>query len=176
MSVLSTERTVVRPWRPGDEAEVDRAFDLYSRWDVARWLGAAPRALESRDEAAAMLERWAARNDALDLGGVWAVERLDDGRVAGTVLLVPLPDGAGEYEVGWHLHPDSWGLGLASEAARGALAHGFAGGLDEVLAVVRPDNARSLAVCGRIGMEPLGRTDRYYGAELELFRSEAPKR
>jgi RimJ/RimL family protein N-acetyltransferase len=42
--------------------------------------------------------------------------------------------------------------------------------VDEVLAVVRPDNDRSLAVCRRLGMEHLGRTTRYYGLELELFR------
>ena len=43
-------------------------------------------------------------------------------------------------------------------------------GVEEVFAVVRPDNTASLAVCRRIGMQPLGRTDRYYDSELELFR------
>ena len=166
--MYETQRTVVRPWRP-DEAE--RAFDTYSRWAVARWLGATPRALETRDEAEAMIGRWAERNAALDLGGIWAVERKADGVVAGTVLLVPLPGGDGEHEVGWHLHPDSWGLGLATEAARGALDLGFAAGLPEVFAVVRPDNGPSLAVCRRLGMADLGRTTRYYDAELALYRS-----
>ncbi len=36
--------------------------------------------------------------------------------------------------------------------------------------MVRPDNVPSLAECRRIGMKALGRTDRYYGSELELFR------
>ena len=165
--MFETERTAVRPWR---DDEVERVFDTYSRWEVARWLGATPRALESPDQAAAMLGRWAERNAGLDLGGIWAVERKTDGVVAGTVLLVPLPGGDGEYEVGWHLHPDSWGQGLATEAARGAVALGFAGGLDEVFAVVRPDNTASLAVCRRLGMDDLGRTERYYGAELALYR------
>ena len=39
--------------------------------------------------------------------------------------------------------------------------------------MVRPDNAASIAVTRRLGMEELGRTDRYYGAELELFRATA---
>jgi RimJ/RimL family protein N-acetyltransferase len=90
--------------------------------------------------------------------------------VAGTVILVPLPDGEGEFEVGWHFHPDAWGQGLASESAAAALQWGFAHGLPEILAVVRPDNTRSLAVCRRLGMEELGRTTKYYDAELELFR------
>lgn len=89
----------------------------------------------------------------------------------GTIILVPLPAGDGEVEVGWHLHPDAWGHGYASEGARAALAWGFAGGLEEVLAVVRPDNVASLAVCRRIGMAHLGRTSRYYGTDVELFRA-----
>ena len=168
--MFETKRTVVRPWR-ADEAE--RAYDIYRRWDVARWLGATPRALESRAEAATMLERWAQHAEELELGGLWAVERKADRVVAGTVLLLPLPGDGGEHEIGWHLHPDSWGQGLASEAALGLAGWGFAHGLEEVLAVVRPDNEASLAVCRRIGLQPLGRTERYYDTELELFRGRS---
>jgi RimJ/RimL family protein N-acetyltransferase len=38
-----------------------------------------------------------------------------------------------------------------------------------VIAVVIPDNAPSLAVARAIGMQPLGRTRRYYDVEVELF-------
>jgi RimJ/RimL family protein N-acetyltransferase len=88
------------------------------------------------------------------------------------VLLVNLPESA-EIEVGWHLHPDSWGHGYATEAARGAIAKGFSEGLREIFAVVRPDNERSLAVCRRLGMTHLGPSDRWYGHTLELFRVRA---
>jgi RimJ/RimL family protein N-acetyltransferase len=71
--------------------------------------------------------------------------------------------------VGWHLHPDAWGRGLATEAARGAIAHGFRGGLEAIYAVVRPGNAASLAVCRRLAMRPVGRTSRWYDTELETF-------
>jgi RimJ/RimL family protein N-acetyltransferase len=168
--VIETDRTLIRDWRP-DEA--DRFFDIYSRWEVARWLGAAPTTMTDRSEADRRIERWRTLNAEDSLEGRWAVERRTDGVVAGTVILVRLPDGDGELEVGWHLHPDSWGQGLASEAARAVLGHAFGRGVEEVLAVVRPDNTASLAVCRRIGMEPLGRTDRYYGSELELFRIDA---
>jgi RimJ/RimL family protein N-acetyltransferase len=88
---------------------------------------------------------------------------------------VPLPDpsdgtaGRGEVEVGWHLHPDAWGRGLATEAARGAIEHGFKAGIGEIYAVVRPGNVASLAVCNRLGMRPIGRTTRWYDASLEAF-------
>lgn len=165
--MIETDRTVIRDWRP-DEA--GRFFDIYSRWEVARWLGARPTAMTDPDEARARIERWRDLNAESPDEGRWAVERRSDGVVAGTVLLVRLPDGDGELEVGWHLHPDSWGQGLASEAARAVLGRAFGRGVEEVFAVVRPDNAASLAVCRRIGMEPLGRTDRYYDSDLELFR------
>jgi RimJ/RimL family protein N-acetyltransferase len=164
---FGTERLVARSW---SLADADAFLDIYRRWEVARWLGAAPKALETRDEAEARITRWAEANLASDLEGRWAVERREDGRPVGTVLLVRLPGGNGEVEVGWHLHPDAWGRGYATESARGALAWAFAHGLDEVHAVVRPDNAPSIAVCGRLGMEALGRTTHYYESELELFR------
>jgi RimJ/RimL family protein N-acetyltransferase len=125
--------------------------------------------MESLDQARSTIERWAALNGQGPIAGRWAVERRSDGVVAGTVILVPLPDGDGEFEVGWHFHPDSWGQGLATEAADAALSWAWQHGLGEVYAVVRPDNTKSLAVCRRLGMEALGRTSKYYETELELF-------
>ena len=47
--------------------------------------------------------------------------RKDDDAVIGTVLLVPLTRTDGEacdiYEIGWHLHPEAWGQGYATESA-----------------------------------------------------------
>jgi RimJ/RimL family protein N-acetyltransferase len=169
--VYETDRQVVRDWA---ESDGDRVFDIYRRWEVSRWLGADPRVMENRDAASRLIQRWNERNTD-PLYGVWAVEEKSNGTVAGTVLLMPLPEPAepdeskGEVEVGWHFHPDAWGRGLATESARGAIAHGFRSGLGEIYAVVRPDNSSSLAVCRRLGMRPLGRTSRWYGAELESF-------
>ena len=165
MTGFETQRLRVRPWTHND-ADLERIWDTYRRWEVARWLGATPRALASRDEAAVLVDRWASRADRPL--GVWAIEVRAKARVAGTVLLVRLPD-SDLVEVGWHLHPDSWGCGYATEAGRGAIGHGLAHGVPEIYAVVKPDNAPSLAVCRRLGMRALGRTDRWYGTELEAF-------
>jgi RimJ/RimL family protein N-acetyltransferase len=171
--MFETERCVIRDWRP-DEAE--RAFDIYRRWEVAQWLGATPQALEEQEQATRLVARWNELNQEHPDEGRWAIERKSDGAVVGTVILVRRPDGAGEFEVGWHLHPECWGQGFATEAARGVIGAAFDRGLEEVFAVVRPDNAASIAVCRRLGMEELGRTDRYYGTELELFRLGAADR
>lgn len=168
--VFETDRLVVRDWADSDG---DRVFDIYRRWEVSRWLGADPRVMADRDAAGRVIDRWNERNQDT-VYGIWAVEEKTSGTVAGTVLLVPLPEpadasGKGEVEVGWHFHPDAWGRGLATESARGAITHGFRSGIGEIYAVVRPDNAASLAVCGRLGMRALGRTSRWHGSELESF-------
>ena len=177
--VFETDRLVVRSWT---EAEVERVYDIYSQWEVSRWLGSSPKVLESLAEAGEVLQRWAARATPDGRFGIWAVEVRDTGVVAGSVLLVPIrrsgeevprpPQDGGDIEVGWHFHPDSWGYGYATEAARGAMRKGFAEGLTEIIAVVRPDNERSLAVCRRLEMEPLGRTTQWYDVELEAFRAQ----
>ena len=46
--------------------------------------------------------------------------------------------------------------------------------LDKVLALTDPDNARSQAVCRRLGMHHLGQTGQYYGLSLELFELPGP--
>ena len=164
--IYETPRLVVRQWADGD---TDRLFDIYRRWEVARWLGATPKALETREQAVNAVRRFADWSEDPTYG-VWAVEVRDTGVVAGSVLLVPLPGDTGEVEVGWHLHPDSWGHGYATEAAKGALDRAWAAGLTEVFAVVRPGNDASMAVCRRLGMEHLGTTTKGYDVEAETFR------
>ena len=169
--VYETERCVVRDW---EQSDADRFFDTYRRMEVAKWLGAEPKPLQDRAQAERGIARWTERNAEPGLGGLWAVQRKADGVVAGSVLLVRLPDGEGEYEVGWHFHPDSWGQGLATESAFGALDLAWDAGLPEVLAVVLEGNERSMAVCRRLGMEALGVTDKYYQQPMHLFRVAAP--
>ena len=59
----------------------------------------------------------------------------------------------GETEVLWSLHPDAWGNGFATEAARAALDFGFrTAELGLIFAVTRPDNLASQAVMKRLGL------------------------
>jgi RimJ/RimL family protein N-acetyltransferase len=178
MIVASTERLDLRLWTE-EPADLDRVFDIYSRWEVSRWLGAKPRAMADRDEALERVRRW--RDVPAEWGGecgIWAVQVRDTGLVAGSVLFKPLPNSDGtparDIEVGWHLHPDSWGHGYATEAARAVIDRGFAAGLPEVFAVTHLDNTASQAVCRRLGMTPIGQTDRWYGLTVEAFRLGAP--
>jgi RimJ/RimL family protein N-acetyltransferase len=164
---LGTERLRLRPWTTSPD-DVARLADIYGRAEVTFWLGGPPTVPPSE-----LVARWAAISAADDRFGCWAIEPRD-GPPAGTLLLKPLPHGVGEVEVGWHLHPDSWGHGYATEAAAAVIQRAFGAGVPEVYAVVRPGNEPSLAVCRRLGMEPLGRTTRWYDVELEAFRLMAP--
>ena len=171
--VYSTGRLDMRLWTY-DDAET--MFDIYRRWEVVRWLGTAPAVAESVAAMRTTVDRWAARRDGPY--GVWAVVLRSSGAAVGTVVLGRLPGASGapttDVEVGWHLHPDHWGNGYATEAALGAVERAWAAGVEEVFAVVHAGNGPSVAVASRLGLTALGRTSRWYGIELEAFRLSRP--
>ena len=162
--LVSTERLIVRRWR---QHEVERFVDLYRRDEVVRWLGGPP--VKDPDVALEMIERNLARQQGGSRLGSWAVQERSTGVVAGSVILGELPDGDGEIEIGWHLHPDRWGRGYATEAARAVLEQNLATGPPELWAVTFLDNERSAAVCHRIGMRLLGVTSRWYHEPHLMF-------
>jgi RimJ/RimL family protein N-acetyltransferase len=162
--IAETDRVLLRPWGV-DEA--DRFFDIHRRMEVARWIGGQP--MVDRAEAVRMIEQVSDRLAEDPRFGSWAVIERSSGVSAGSVLLKPLPDSAAEIEIGWHLHPDSWGRGLATEAAGALLARGFALGLPEIWAVTHLDNRRSARVCEKIGMRLLGVTHRWYREPSLMF-------
>ncbi len=166
---LETPRLLLRPWR---ESDADAALEIYSQWEVARYLGAEPRAWTGPDDVRAAFARWASFEG--PRYGVWAIVPHEVGRPVGSALLKLLPYSSGEVspdtEVGWHLRPELWGRGYATEAGGRLLAHAWEQGVDEVHAVTYPANTASQAVCQRLGMTGLGQTDRYYGVVCQLFR------
>ena len=68
----------------------------------------------------------------------------------------------------------TFGREIDEPAAFAVLDRAFANGLEEAIAVVRPGNDASIAVCLRLGMEHLALSSRYYGTEMELFRLRPP--
>jgi RimJ/RimL family protein N-acetyltransferase len=174
--IAETERLIVREWTDS-RSDVERNYEIYSLEEVTKWLGG-PGPLADLEQAEASTRR---RMDTYEKHegryGVWAVQVRDTDKIAGSVLLLPLPepsDGSpsrGEVEIGWHFHPDSWGFGYATESAKAVLEHGFSRGLEEIVAIAYPDNAPSLAVMRRLGMRRQGRTNKWFGFEAELYMS-----
>lgn len=139
---------------------------MYSDGAVMRFLSGEPDIDEA--QSAERVHNAQARSALAPGLGFWAIEERDGGRVAGAVILKPLGD-TDEIEVGYHLALDSWGRGIATEAAQGALRHGFdTVGLQRIVAVVNEDNAASLRVVAKLGMRHQGRR-RHYGFDLEYF-------
>ena len=92
------------------------------------------------------------------------------GRAAGRrATLLPLPPD-GEFEVGWQFRPDAWGHGYATETGLALARWAFEQGIDQVIALVRPANARAVATVRRIGMQWVGETEKYHDLRLQQYR------
>src|SRR5262245_47980265 len=118
--VLATDRLVARPWTT-DHSDLQAAYDIYTKHEVARWLGAST----ATEEIRARVEHWS-QPTGDPTYGVWAVEqRVEPGLPIGSVLLRPLPPALEDVEIAWHLHPDHWGKGYATEIGRAAAERAF---------------------------------------------------
>lgn len=174
ITIAETNRLVIRPWNL--KTDVEPAFEIYSNPEVTHFLKTK---VDSLATQRAVLQRWINRSIELNNGtGLWAMVHNETGEIVGTIILIQLPDNHGnltqDYEIGWHLKRSSWGKGYATEAAKAILAYGFQQlNLPVIYAVVNPVNTASMRVTQRLGMAPLGRCDRYYNLELELFQLNA---
>ena len=175
---LTTERLDLRPWQSTDAPAV---VEIFGFPEVLGSLGdpAHPSTAPDLERAERTVAKWFEIGEP-DGRGFWAVTERGSDRVIGGVLLLTLDPLAGsspreDVEIGWWLHPDVWGRGYATEAARTALEHAWACGLPRVHAVTHPGNEDSMNVCRKLGMthEGLLRTPWFEGA-MEQFVVEAP--
>lgn len=129
---------------------------------VARYMG-----VRDRDwyewRIAASLEEWAERGH-----GFVSILDSNDGRFLGRTGLKYWPE-FGETELGWVLRPEARGRGFATEAAAAVLSWGFERfDFPCITAMIRPDNAASIAVAERLGMEPI-REDELLGDPVVVY-------
>src|SRR6185369_2349864 len=145
----TTERLLLRSWRPSDRAPFAR---LNADPEVVRFVSdGVPLTRADSDALLDAIEAYWHEHGF----GLWcAAPREDPDDCLGFVgLAVPsfLPAVLPAVEVGWRLARPAWGRGLATEGARAALAFGFGtAGMAEILAIVDPGNARSLRVCVKL--------------------------
>jgi [ribosomal protein S5]-alanine N-acetyltransferase len=175
MGILAeTSHLIIRDWHPEEDAE--QALQIYSDPEVTKFLITKADSIEKQ---VSILRRWAEKPIQPDDGtGLWAIVTKNIEEIIGTVILLKLLQNekcvTQNYEIGWHLKKSAWGKGYATEAAKAILDYGFNRlNLPAIYAVVDPGNTASIRLTQRLGMNPIGRTSQYYGAELEMFKIEA---
>ena len=165
---LVTDRLILRTWHLDD---AQAALDVFGHVDVARWLSPIMGQVPDLPAMQLLLQQWIVEDArAIAPAGRWCIQRLEDERVIGGGILLPLPPGNEDLEIGWQLHPEVWGHGYASEATYALAQWAFSQGTDEIFAVVRPDNTRAAATVRRNGMEWVGETSKYFGLTMQVFR------
>lgn len=151
---LRTERLLLRQLR----AEDREAFAaINADREVMQWIGTSTLDRRRSDEL-----WWRVLTEWKTVGhGLWGIERLADGELLGFCgLAIPsfMPQLLPAVEIGWRLRRDAWGKGYATEAARAAIACGWEVlELAQVIAIVHPDNERSLLLGDRLGMRVTNR-------------------
>jgi RimJ/RimL family protein N-acetyltransferase len=143
-----TERLALRPYSLDD---YDAFHDLHGRDDVARYLP-----WETRDPEASRKALERHRTPVLEKDGdgiTLAGFDKESGRLVGEFVLFLRSVEHRGGEVGYVLHPDFWGRGLATEGARAMLEIGFGlMGMHRIIARIDARNTGSAKVLERLGM------------------------
>ena len=146
---IETARLRLRMWSPDDVPAYAR---MVSDPEVMRHMGARMSADQAAAQIEGMAEHWRT-------GGFsqWAAVDRQTGRLIGRIGLLrhrDWPLGGDPVEIGWTLHRDWWGRGLATEGGRAAMECWRTNLPDEpqLISITTPANTRSRAVMERLGL------------------------
>jgi RimJ/RimL family protein N-acetyltransferase len=156
---LHTPRLAFGTWSPDD---LDLALALWGDPEVTRRIGGP------------FARSWVEDRLALEIANqarlgfqYWPVFRLEDDAHVGCAGLRPVPGDDATLELGFHLRPEHWGHGYATEAARAVIVHAFAATPARTLvAGHHPDNEASRRVLLRLGFRFV-RAERYAPTGLD---------
>ena len=165
--VAQTRRLRLREW---DEEDEVRFYAVMNRPEVMEHLGG----VQTPEEWSAAYQRVVGFQR--DYGHTfWIIEERDSGAILGFcgIKRVNAPgagDLTGKHEIGWRVVPESWGKGIAKEAAIASMDLAFDRfDAPQVIATTVPANAASQGLMKRLGMkrrEELDYVDTRFGPEL----------
>lgn len=150
-AIATTARLRLRELHEGDAAFM---LELLNQPDFLRFIG--DRGVRDLKQARAYLREGPLAGYGRDGMGMYAVEPRQGGAAMGLCGLV-VREGLPGPDIGFAFLPRFYGQGYAFEAASATLAlarDAFA--LRKVLAIVSPDNARSIALLRRLGLRDAG--------------------
>ena len=150
---LRTERLLLRQWR---EEDAEPLAEIYTQPEFLEHMP--PLDLEgTREQVVRWEEGWGS-----DGFSHWAAVDSASGALIGRIGLLrhrDWPLSESPVEVGWALHRDWWGRGLATEGGRASVECWREHLLDEqLLSITLPGNVRSRAVMERLGFTRRGQT------------------
>ena len=140
MSILHTDRLILRPFQPGD------APAMYKNWTY--------------DERVAEYCRWYPHKSiaetidylqlCLESEYSWAITLNGIDEPIGAVDVVDIDDGV--PEIGYVLSYNYWGMGIMTEAVKAVISELFSCGFDKIIACHDIDNPASGKVMEKCGM------------------------
>jgi ribosomal-protein-alanine N-acetyltransferase len=146
---MHTARLSFGTWSPDD---LDLAMALWGDPEVTRLIGGPFSSQWVQDRLELEIANQAAFGFAY-----WPVFRLEDGVHVGCAGLRPVPGSGDTLELGFHLRPEHWGRGYATEAGRAVIAYAFGtAGASTLVAGHHPRNGASRHVLLRLGFRHTG--------------------
>lgn len=145
MPTIETDRLLLHPWREADRRELER---LWSDPVVKGGRNLTPERIGAISDDS--LRQWRVNGF-----GPWAAVDRISGRWIGKIGLDELTDwpDVHKVEVGFELHAEWWGQGLATEGARAALAFGFEEHcLERIISVTAASNLPARRVMEKAGL------------------------
>jgi RimJ/RimL family protein N-acetyltransferase len=168
MSILETDRLRLRELYIEDASFI---LELLNQPSFLRFIG--DRGVRTIADAEAYILNGPVKSYERLGFGLWMVEVKSELTSIGMCGLIKR-DGLEDVDIGYALLPQYWSKGYATEAAAAVLDYGRnILKLDRILAIVTPDNDRSIHVLEKIGLK-FERTMRWPqdGSELKVYASE----
>ena len=140
---LETDRLRLRPFRSDD---LESMVKMFSDPEAMQFVGG-PR---TRAQCLSDLQHHVATWELHEMGPLAMLRKCDD-QLIGRVGLWPCQvDDVVESELGYIVARAHWGCGYATEGAGAVLGAGWDAGLNEVVALIHPENERSRRVIDKL--------------------------
>lgn len=158
LDILTTDRLHLRPLTLDD---ADALFSYFSKDEVMTYYDLAP--FETKDEAENLINLWNNRL-ANDEGCRWAIcLKENTSRAIGTAGFHNISKENNRAEIGYELHPDFWGKGIATEVSKKIIDYGFQTlKYRRLEAFIDPRHGASRKVLHKSGMETEGILREYF--------------
>ena len=136
--VLQTERLLLREIQNEDALDI---LEYLSDKDVMKYYGMEP--FQSLEDVLEEVE-WYKSIQIKQTGIRWGITLKENGKVLGSCGFLNWDKRHFRTEIGYELHKNYWGQGLASEALKAVVQYGFEHmGLERIQALIEPPNLSS---------------------------------